>query len=69
MKKIFSLILAATLFLGCAVMTNADETDTEAEIKTFSDVMNYLSSVETDSPGIKLDLTAASAVLMEASTG
>ena len=69
MKKIFSLILAATLFLGCAVMTNADETDTEAEIKTFSDVMNYLSSVETDSPEIKLGLTAASAVLMEASTG
>lgn len=69
MKKIFSLILAATLFLGCAVMTNADETDTEAEIKTFSDVMNYLSSVETDSPEIKLDLTAASAVLMEDSTG
>lgn len=69
MKKIFSLILAATLFLGCAVMTNADATDTEAEIKTFSDVMNYLSSVETDSPEIKLDLTAASAVLMEDSTG
>lgn len=48
MKRIFSLILAATLFLGCAVMTNADEIDAEAEIKTFSDVMNYLSSVETD---------------------
>ena len=35
MKKIFSLILAATLFLGCAVMTNADETDTEAVYPLF----------------------------------
>ena len=67
MKKILCFVLISVILSVCAVTLRADETD--LELKTFSDVSDYLSSVEAEAPEVKLELTAASAVLMEASTG
>ena len=67
MKRILCFVLISVILSVCAVTLRADETD--LEMKTFSDVSDYLSSVEAEAPEVKLELTAASAVLMEASTG
>lgn len=70
MKRIFSIALAILFLSAFIFRTNADEAVSgEPELNTFSDISSYLSSVETDTPAAKLDLTATSAVLMEASTG
>lgn len=66
--KIFSLILAATLFFTAAFPAYATETE-KTETETTESTTTNTEGTSTDSTSSELTLTAESAILMDATTG
>lgn len=66
--KIFSLILAATLLFTAAFPAYATETE-KTETETTESTTTNTEGTSTDSTSSELTLTAASAILMDATTG